>query len=314
MKIPVGVSACVLGEEVRYDGGHKRHRFVTDELSRWFAYVPVCPEVAIGLGIPRPTIRLVEEDGQIHVRGTQDSSLDVTDKMHQFADQKLPTLTHLCGYVVCAKSPSCGMERVPVFSEGNPQGEKRGVGLWTARLMEAMPWLPVEENGRLQDIMLRENFVMRVFALHDFYQSLPEDAPADAYVRFHTRYKYTLMAASQQAAAELGRLIASVGTSAGPQFWRAYRQGFMDALKTVVTRRQHTNVLMHLQGYFKKVLPGEEKAELTRLIHAYRNGEAPLMAVLSVIRHLLVRHPQSYLADQHYLNPYPADLKLRVEL
>ena len=312
--IPVGVSACVLGEEVRYDGGHKRHRFVTDELSRWWTYVPICPEVAIGLGIPRPTIRLVEVDGQIRVRGSQNEELDVTDKMHAFADEKLPSLKHLCGYVVCAKSPSCGMERIPVFSHGNPQGEKRGAGLWTARLMEAMPWLPVEENGRLQDLALRENFVMRVFALHDFYRALPEDAPADAYVRFHTRYKYTLMAASQQEASRLGQLIASVGTQAGPEFWRTYRQQFMDALKTVVTRRQHANVLMHLQGYFKQLLSPEEKAELTRLIHAYREGEAPLMAVLSVLRHLMVRHPQPYLEDQHYLNPYPADLKLRVAL
>ena len=210
MDINVGISSCVIGEKVRFDGGHKNSKFVSQVLAPYFNYIPVCPEVGSGMSIPRPSIRLVSDQERIALVDTKDHSIDYTDTMISFSEKTVHRLknTTLCGYIVCANSPSCGMERVKVYSKNN--AEKTGVGLYTKELMKQMPWLPVEEDGRLNDPILKENFITRVFCLHDLYQSMDNDPTAGKIIAFHSRYKYTLMSHSTINYQELGRLVSQV--------------------------------------------------------------------------------------------------------
>ncbi|WP_345336755.1 DUF523 and DUF1722 domain-containing protein [Ferrimonas pelagia] len=313
MNIPVGISACVLGQQVRFDGGHKRSVFVTDQLSQHFRFHPVCPEMAIGMNAPRPAIRLSEIDGEIRLITRNKSELDLTDKMIAFSRQKVASMSELCGYIVCAKSPSCGMERVKVHLANGQSKEGGGRGLFTEQLMTMMPWLPVEEDGRLNDPVLRENFVLRVFALHDLYQST-QTLSRRALIDFHSRYKYTLMAHSPVAYRALGQMVAQIHQTALEDFFIEYRLAFMNALKQRANRRSNTNVLQHLQGYFKRALNAREKEELTQVIAEYRQGNLPLLAALILFNHYLRAYPNSYLQRQAYLAPYPQHLKLRCPL
>jgi len=315
MAIQVGISACVLGQKVRFDGGHKQNRFVVDELSKHFEFKPVCPEVGIGMTIPRPAIRLLQlSSGEERLVDSKEHETDYTDKMKQFADKQVSNFEPLCGYVVCAKSPTCGMERVKLhIGNGNtvPGGS---VGIYTRELMARMPWLPVEEDGRLQDPVLRENFVFRVFSLNDFYQSLRENRSYDGFVKFHSRYKLVLMAHTPLAYKEMGRLVASIKEWDLDSFYVEYRQQFMGAIKNRASRSNKTNVLMHLQGYFKRSLTKDQKQELAELIMSYRNGNQPILAPLALINHYLKEYPDPYLQLQTFLNPYPEELKLRYGL
>ncbi len=312
-QITVGVSGCVLGEKVRYDGGHKHNRFVTDDLATFFEFVPICPEVGMGLPVPRSTIRLVQHSEAIRLVDSNDSTLDHTDKMQQFADSVLPNLADLCGYIVCAKSPTCGMERVKLYlNNGNtvPGGTR---GIFTERLMLAFPWLPVEEDGRLNDPVLKENFVTRVFALHDLYEST-QTLSRQALVNFHSRYKLTLMAHNQVAYRDLGKMVANIKEWELNDFFLVYREAFMAALTERASKKNNTNVLMHIQGYFKQQLTATEKAELSDLILQYRRGDLPLLAVLTLIQHYLRIYPSVYLSQQQFLQPHPNELRLRLHL
>ncbi|EOD81193.1 putative protein YbgA [Grimontia indica] len=319
MTIKLGVSACVIGDQVRFDSGHKRSHFVASELEPFVEFVPVCPEVGIGLPVPRPTIRLLDRGEPIGVRlvETKDADADHTAKMVDFSKKKAEHLAgmELCGYVVCAKSPTCGMERVKVYREnGYVASEKIGVGLYTQQLIERMPWLPIEEDGRLNDPVLRENFVFRIFALRDFYDSMADGLSRRAIVEFHSRYKLVLMAHSPSAYKELGKFVADIANHDINDFYAEYRTRFMQAITQRATRKNNTNVLMHLQGYFKRALDKQQKAELADLIHAYRRGTMPLLAPLTLINHHLNQNPDPYLAQQSYLNPYPDSLRLRYGL
>ncbi|WP_376712208.1 YbgA family protein [Vibrio ruber] len=316
MKIPVGVSSCVTGQQVRFDGGHKKSHFVMGELAPFCEFIPVCPEVGAGMSTPRPTIRQYEKHGVIRLVETKNDAADYTDQMASFTDRALQELGQLsqplCGYVVAAKSPTCGMKQVKVYHDGGVR--KEGVGLYTEKLMATMPWLPVEEDGRLNDPNLRENFILRVFCLHDLYQSVGVDPTPGNVVAFHSRYKFTLMAHSPQAYRSLGRMVAHMGDSTPTEFFEQYRLALMQALAKPASRKNSTNVLMHFQGYFKQLLEPEQKAELTRIIHEYRQGLVPLLVPVTLIQHYLTLYPNPYLAQQHYLNPYPQALKLRYGL
>ncbi|WP_027251288.1 YbgA family protein [Photobacterium halotolerans] len=314
MSIPVGISACVLGEKVRFDGGHKRNRFVTDELAKFVQFRPVCPEMAIGLPVPRPTIRLVQRENGERLVDSKGGELDFTEKMQAFADKHISGIQSLCGFVVCAKSPTCGMERVKLYIPNGNTVPGGTVGVFTQKLMTAMPWLPVEEDGRLQDPVLRENFVFRIHALHDFYQNVGSCLSLDAFVKFHSRYKFVLMAHSPTAYREMGQLVAGIKDWDLAEFFVEYRQQFMDALKKHARRSNNTNVLMHLQGYFKRNLTGEQKQELLGLIESYRLGHQPILVPLALIKHYLKEYPDPYLQLQTFLNPYPEELKLRYGL
>lgn len=312
--INIGISACVIGHKVRFDASHKQSRFVTAELGEHVNFVPVCPEVGIGLPVPRPTIRLVSNEERLALVDSKDASIDHTEAMELFSRNKVAELQdqQLCGYVVCGKSPTCGMERVKVYK--HQRADKEGVGLYTAELMRQMPWLPVEEDGRLNDPHLRENFVTRIYCLHDFYQSMQGNPTAGKIVAFHSRYKLILMAHHPQSYKALGKMVANVKQYSSDEFYQSYRLGLMQALTHRASRKNNSNVLMHIQGYFKRFLAKGEKQELSQVIRDYRIGELPLLAPLTLLRHYLQRHPDAYLSQQAYLAPHPQSLKLRLPI
>lgn len=312
--IQIGISACVLGEKVRFDSGHKISKFVTKELSPYFEFVPVCPEVGMGMSVPRPTIRLVTNEERIALVETKDATKDYTDGMLTYSNNKVQELKtqELCGYIVCAKSPTCGMERVKVYSKGG--ASKEGIGMYTEILMTEMPWLPVEEDGRLNDPVLKENFISRVFGLRDFYDCMGDQPTSGKIVAFHSRYKLTLMAHDPNSYKELGQLVARVAEYEPEEFYQLYRLKFMDALTNRASRKNNSNVLMHIQGYFKKWLSSQEKQELRKIIDEYREGLLPLLSVLTLIKHYLSLYPDEYLQSQKFLNPHPQELRLRYSL
>lgn len=313
-KIKVGISSCLLGEKVRFDSGHKQSTYVNKELRDYFDFVSVCPEVGMGLSVPRPTIRLMSDEERIILVETKDASKDYTDGMMQFTRGKVDELkdTEMCGYIVCAKSPSCGMERVKVYSNGHASTD--GVGLYTKHLMETMPWLPVEEDGRLNDPVLKENFISRVYGLNDFYKSMDGEPTAGKIVAFHSRYKLTLMAHDPASYKDLGRLVANQADYSPEEFYQAYRIGLMEGLKNRASRKNVTNVLMHIQGYFKRSLTKAEKAELATVIDDYRTGILPVLAPLTLLKHYLNAYPDEYLAQQQFLQPHPEEMRLRYGL
>jgi len=309
--ITIGVSACLTGMKVRFDGGHKRSPFVTGELANYVEYRTLCPEMAIGLPSPRPTARLIATDRGTRMVDSVDHSIDYTDAMTDFCETILPQLGDLSGYIVCAKSPSCGMERVKVYRDNGYSLNSQGTGLFTQALMKRYPWLPVEEQGRLNDAQLRENFMLRVFTLHDWQTTVANNLSAKAIIRFHTRNKYLLLACNQKLYRQLGRQVASVQQHHLESFAKEYLETLMQALAKVATRKSHTNVLMHMQGYFKKYLSTPEKAELRTLIEQYNAGIMPLLAPITLLKHHLKQHPHPFLEQQSYFSPYPEQLRLR---
>ncbi|AUX72101.1 YbgA family protein [Erwinia pyrifoliae] len=312
-KIPVGISACLLGERVRFDGGHKRCEFAAQQLAPFLRYEPICPEMAIGLPTPRPALRLTEAaQGDISLSFSNGSDLPVTEKMQAFSEKKISQLHHLCGYIVCAKSPSCGMERVRIYQPDNNNNRKAGTGVFTRELMAQMPWLPVEEDGRLHDPLLRENFVARVYALHEFNQLWRSGLTRARLMAFHTRYKLLLLAHSQPAYRQIGPFVAGIGQWASLEaFAREYRLRLMDLMQHPSTRSNHTNVLMHVQGYFRRELTSAQRQELAGVIDDYRQELLPLLAPITLLKHYMTQFPHPWLAGQRYFAPYPEVLRLR---
>lgn len=310
----IGISGCLTGSAVRFDGGHKRMAFVMDELARWVTFKPVCPEMAIGLPVPRPALRLVKtSEGDISMRFSHTPHDDVTEKMTGFTAEYLSRLGKLSGFIVCAKSPSCGMERVRVYDEKGNRGRKEGVGLFTGALMDKYPWLPVEEDGRLHDPALRENFVERVFALHELNTLRAEGLTRRALLGFHSRYKLQLLAHHQAGYRDLGPFVASLHQWEDlDAFFAVYREKLMAILKQPASRKNHTNVLMHIQGYFRNQLNARQRGELRDVILHYRAGLLPILAPLTLLKHYLAEYPDRYLLTQNYFDPYPKDLALRL--
>ncbi|WP_027671137.1 YbgA family protein [Rheinheimera baltica] len=312
MSVKVGISACVLGEKVRYDGGHKASTFCLQQLAPLVEYVPVCPEMAIGMTAPRPAIRLqLDDEHNVHLVQSNNTSIDHTDKMLAFSQKKLPQLAHLSGYVVCAKSPSCGMERVKMFNANGDSLGKVGVGIFTRQIMQVYPWLPVEEDGRLFDPALKENFICRVFSCHDFQQAMCDGFSVGKLVAFHSRYKFLVMAHSPVAYRQLGRLVAQAKLFSPEELQQRYLLELMQALKNIASRKLHSNVLQHLQGFMKNLLTAKAKQELSELIHRYRQGFVPLLAPITLLQHHLSEHPNEYVSAQRYFSPYPENLGLR---
>lgn len=311
--IPIGISTCLLGENVRFDGGHKRLGFALNELAPWVHYESVCPEMAIGLPTPRPALRLVKSDeGAVSLRFSQNSDQDLTEAMQHFATRHIHRLDHLCGYIVCAKSPSCGLERVRVYDAEGKNNRKSGTGIFTAELMRQMPWLPIEEDGRLCDPILRENFVARIYALYELNQLRVQGLTRGKLMAFHSRYKLLLLAHSQPKYRELGRFVAAMQTWDNlDSFFSEYRARFMALLAKPATRRNHTNVLMHVQGYFRQQLSSRQRQELAMLIDSYRQGTQPLLVPIALLKHYMAEFPDSYLDQQRYFDPYPQALRLR---
>lgn len=310
--ILIGISQCLLGDAVRYDGGHKRSTFCTETLAPFVRYVPVCPEMAIGLGAPREPIHLQGEpgSGRIRVVGNRTPSLDVTEKLETFGQQKAEELEALSGYIFMGRSPSCGLARITVYHEnGNPLGSSMGV--YAREITRHLPLLPVEEEGRLRDSHLRENFVARVYAYHRWQRLQQEGMTLARLQDFHARHKYTLLAHQQAAYKHLGRLVALAHQRPLDDVAAEYIRGFMQALKIVASNQNHSNVLLHIMGYLKRDLDSASRQELVTLIDRYRRGEVPLIAPLTLLRHHFQHHPNAYIARQYYLEPYPPELLLR---
>jgi uncharacterized protein YbgA (DUF1722 family)/uncharacterized protein YbbK (DUF523 family) len=310
-KIRVGISSCLLGQEVRFDGGHKRDSFLTGTFGLFVEWVPVCPEVECGFGTPRESMRLVRQGRVIRLL-TNKTARDVTDQLDRYAVRRVAELDaeRLCGYVLKKDSPSCGLERVKVY-DAHDVPARTGRGLFAARLLERFPHLPVEEEGRLSDPRLRDNFVERVFAYARLQQLFSARWTLRALVAFHTAHKLILMAHSPAAYGTIGRLVGGAKTLARADLERRYTDEFMSALCVVATPRRHTNVLQHMAGYLKDQLDRESKAELAETIEEYRRGLVPLVVPVTLIRHHVRRHGIDYLLGQRYLDPHPRELMLR---
>ena len=310
-RVKIGVSSCLLGQEVRYNGGHKRDRFLVGSLSQFVDYVPVCPEVAIGLGIPRPPIRLVGDPDQPKAVGTDDPSMDVTSRLQSFARETVQTLGDISGYILKKDSPSCGMERVKVYSEKGGAPQRKGRGIFARVLMDWMPLLPVEEEGRMNDSVLKENFLMRVFVYHRWQQLVAEGLSSRALIAFHSDHKFLLMAHSQAAYQRMGRMLANLGDVDLDAVALMYVTELMTALTRRATRKRHANTLQHMAGYLKRSIDSDDKQELSQNIDAYRRGQIPLIVPITMFRHYFRRNPDPYMERQVYLHPHPDELSLR---
>ncbi len=309
--IRLGISACLLGDLVRFDGGHKRDPFLVDLLGSFVEWVRVCPEVELGLGTPREALRLVRRADDIRMVNTR-SGRDITDAMRTWARARVEALTgeRLAGFVLKKDSPSCGMERVKLYVEGGV-GERKGRGLFADALLQRFPYLPVEEEGRLSDSRLRENFVERVFAYVRLRAFLESRWTVGDLVRFHTAHKMALLAHDRAAYDALGRLVASAKGRPRTEVADEYAGHFMSALARMATTRKHTNVLMHMLGHLKSLLDDESRREMLTSIEDYRQGLVPLVVPVTLLRHHVRAHRVEYLAGQVYLEPHPKELMLR---
>jgi len=307
----LGISRCLLGEEVRFDGGHKRDNFLTEVVGPYVEWVPVCPEVEAGLGTPREAMRLVGDPRRPRLV-TIKSGTDHTRAIEQMTAHRIQELEELdlSGYVFKKDSPSCGMERVRIYNEQGMPG-RNGVGLFARAFVEQFPLIPVEEEGRLCDPALRENFIERVFCYRRWQDLVQTGVTRQAVVRFHTIHKYLLMAHSPQYYQVLGRLVAQVHEHRPKELVQRYGELFMKALAVKATVRKHVNVLQHILGYFKDRLGGEEKAELLGVIRDYHQELTPLVVPLTLIKHYVRMFDVGYIREQVYLSPHPKELMLR---
>lgn len=310
-KIRLGISSCLLGNNVRYDGGHKLDRSLTDTLGKYVDYVPVCPEVECGLGIPRPSMRLEgnPDASRLIVTSTRE---DLTERMETWAKKRVTELEKedLCGFIFKSDSPSSGMERVKIYNE-KTMPVKNGVGLFAAMFMEHFPLLPVEDEGRLHDPGLRENFIERIFALKRWRETLIAKNFKKSLIDFHTKHKLLILAHSTKHYQMMGKLVAAQKNFSAKDIQKQYQDLLLEALKIKATPAKHVNVLQHMMGYFKDQLSADEKKELLDLIHAFRNGYLPLIVPVTMISHYVRKYDEPYLQEQVYLNPHPAELQLR---
>ncbi|WIO75117.1 DUF523 and DUF1722 domain-containing protein [Porticoccaceae bacterium LTM1] len=309
-KITVGISSCLLGNHVRHDGGHKHHSFITGTLGEYFDFVPFCPEVGAGLGTPRPPIRLVGDEQVVRVVGSKDPNLDVTDDLVGFCESKMPEIAHLGGFILKKDSPSCGMERVKIYSEkGHPA--HKGSGVFAKMILENYPNLPVEEEGRLGDARLRENFIERIFIYQRWRELMESGLSVSGLMDFHARHKLNFMSRHQDKVRELGRITASANSDNLEQAASEYFDLAMKTLKKLATVKNHVNVLHHAMGYLKRELDGDDKQEMLETIESYRLMQVPLIVPITLIKHHFRRSPHPYIENSWYFSPYPDELKLR---
>jgi uncharacterized protein YbgA (DUF1722 family)/uncharacterized protein YbbK (DUF523 family) len=314
-RVRIGISSCLLGVNVRFDGGHKKDEFLTNHFGRYVEWVPLCPEVEIGLGVPRESLRLVTEGKSLHLTAPR-SGLDHTARMNKWTREHVARLADqgLCGYVLKRSSPSCGLERVKVYS-GSGMPSRDGRGLFAAGLVDHFPNLPIEEEGRLNDPRLRENFVSQVFCYKRWKELEANGLTRSAIMQFHARHKYLLMAHHQAGARILGNSIgqAERSVSAG-KLGDEYFNGFCKLMRHTPTRRNHTNVLQHLAGYFSERLDSDDRVELSTVINRYRQEDLPLIVPITLIRHYVRKFNVEYLQEQIYLDPSPHELNLLNQL
>jgi uncharacterized protein YbgA (DUF1722 family)/uncharacterized protein YbbK (DUF523 family) len=309
--IKIGISSCLLGNSVRYDGGHKLDRFLTDTLGVFVEYVPVCPETECGLGIPREPMRL-EGDIENPRLMTIKSRKDITKRMKQWSRKRVAELEKedLCGFIFKSRSPSSGMERVKVY-DNNGIPVHKGTGVFAREFMNRFPLIPVEDEGRLHDPGLRENFIERIFTLRRWRDITKGKHTPGKMVKFHSENKLLFLAHSEKHYRQMGRIVAGAGKTSIEETYKTYEEKMIEALRLKATPNKHTNVLMHMMGYFKKILSSDEKQELLEKINEYRDGFIPLIVPVALISHYVRKYDEPYLKNQTYLNPHPVELKLR---
>ena len=310
-KMKLGVSACLLGENVRWNGGHSRSRFVTDILSEYVEFVPVCPEVEAGFPIPRETFRLIGDPESPRLITTK-AKVDHTDHMLDWARKRVAALEKedLCGFVFKKDSPNSGLYNVKVYTDkGMPV--KQGVGLFARAFTERFPRIPVEEDGRMNDAKLRENFIEQIFALKRWREVLAKRKSGGALVDFHTRHKLLILSHSPSHYRTMGKLVAQTKALPLSDLYLEYESLLMEALRLKTTIKKNLNVLYHLMGYFKKSITSDEKQELLEIFDQYRRENLPLIVPITLINHYVRKYQQPYLEQQVYLNPHPVELKLR---
>jgi len=307
----LGISSCLLGTMCRFDGGHSRDRFITDMLSDYFEFVPYCPEKMI-FTTPREAIRLVKNDDEIRVK-TSNGNVDVTQKVEDISKQLANEIQNddLCGFILKSKSPTCGMERVKIYPSDKGMSEKVGVGVFAKEIKEKYPLLPIEEEGRLGDAWLRENFLMQIFSYKNIFEFLKINPSIKELVEFHTSYKYIIYAKSHQAYKELGNIVANHEKKDTKTILEDYKHAFLNAISLKGSISNTYNVLLHLYGYFKKDINKDEKTEILETFEEFKSGLIPLIAVIKILNLYIKRFDIEYLKAQRFLNPYPKELALR---
>ncbi|MCG2721686.1 MAG: DUF523 and DUF1722 domain-containing protein [Thermodesulfovibrionales bacterium] len=310
-KIKIGISSCLLGENVRYDGGHQHDRYLTDTLGTYFEWAPVCPEVEYGLPVPREAMRLVGDPDAPRLL-TIRTGVDHTNGMLRWAEKKMKKLEkyNLCGFIFKSRSPSSGIGGVKIYTEaGMPRN--KGKGIFGNAFMKRFPLIPVIDDGKLHDPQLRENFIESVFVYKRWQEFLRKGGAIRDLIAFHTRHKLLILAHSQKHFRELGRMVARITQEGTEEFHMQYITLLMEGLQLLATPKKNTNVLLHIAGYFKKNLSSDEKKELLEIIGNYHEGFVPLIAPVILIMHYVRKFDEPYLKTQYYLNPHPIELMLR---
>lgn len=311
--VKIGVSACLLGRKVRFDGGHKRSRFITDSLERHFELLAYCPEVAIGMGTPRQPIRLVGDSQNPQAVGVTTSELNVSQPLRAYGRKVGAEIGELCGFIVKKDSPSCGMERVKVYNDKGI-AERSGTGLFAREVMSAHPLLPVEDEGRLNDAQLRDNFITRVYVYARWKALISAGLSKSGLIKFHAAHKFLVMSHSTEIYRDLGQMLSDMSRQSLEVIADNYIAILMHALAKPATRKRHTNVLQHLLGYLRDDLDSAHRIDLNATIDAYRRGEFPLVVPVRLLQHHFSMHPHRYIDQQVYLNPHPQALLLRNQL
>jgi len=313
-KFRIGISSCLLGNEVRWNSGHKLDKYLAHTLGQFVEYVPVCPEVEAGFGVPRESFRLVGVPDSPRLV-TFKSKTDHTDRMVTWAKKRVRELEKedLCGFIFKSDSPSSGMIRVKVYNEkGMPH--KIGIGIFARAFMEHFPLIPVEDDGRLNNPLIRENFILKIFTMKRWRDNMARNPSMGNLVDFHTRNKLLILSHSPKLYRLMGKLVADGRKLPIKELYDQYQLLLMEALKLKTTIRKNTNVLQHLMGYFKKQLSGDEKQELLEIFGQYRNEHVPLIVPITLINHYVRKYEQPYLKQQTYLHPHPLELKLRTHV
>ena len=310
----LGVSACLIGSLCRYDGTSSKDKFIVNTLNEYFEFETYCPEAEV-FGTPRPTIRLVDIDGQTRVLTTKDKE-DLTDVLDESCEKNSNRIKNdeLCGFILKASSPTCGMERVKLYQDTNAPSEKKEVGRFAALIKEKYPYLPIEEEGRLKDAWLRENFLMQVFSYKDLHEFIEQNPSFKQLVDFHTRYKYLIYSKSNDGYKKLGNIVANHEKKSIDEVLNEYKIVFLEAINEKGNVNKTYNVLLHIIGYFKKLITKEEKKEILDSIEEYKEKLIPLIAVIKVIKLYAKRFQIEYLLSQRFLNPYPKELGLRSDI
>ena len=310
--IKVGISSCLLGNKVRFDGGHRNNRLCNDKLSEFFSFECFCPEVGIGLPVPRNTIRLEGNVSNPKAILRDKSQTDITSRLQEYSVQQKQNLSKLSGFIFCKASPSCGTNRVRVYGEGG-QAVKEGIGIFAAQVQKFAPALPIEDDGRLHDPLIRDSFIKRVYIYSEWREINNAGLTLKKLHDFHAKHKFTLLSHCQPTLRILGKRLAQITKSNLKDHSENYIQTLMSGLTKVATRKNNTNALLHIQGFLKRSISAEDKAELTRCIHDYLKGAESLLTPIRLLKHHLSHHPNSYALKQSFLNPYPKQLGIRVK-